>query len=233
MPVVASSAYDQAEDALNLARALMNDVAGVVFTDALLFPFLNSAYRELQRELAENGVNTLTEDMQLDLPLTNGVTPTTLSDVTTPQLPTDLVVPFMLWEQVTGSEDLFVPMEKVTGGLPNFQPSGYLRIWEWISDSINLVGATQPITVKIRYEKLLPQLMLGTDPIQIRASTDPLAYGVAALAARARGSRALAIDMASASEQAINQLIDINVRPEQYKGRRRMPYGYRRRIIYL
>jgi hypothetical protein len=34
----------------------VNDSAGVVFTDTLLMPLLNSAYRALQRELAENGV---------------------------------------------------------------------------------------------------------------------------------------------------------------------------------
>ncbi len=43
MPVVPTTAYSQSEDALNLARALVNDGAGVVFTDALLMPFLNSA----------------------------------------------------------------------------------------------------------------------------------------------------------------------------------------------
>ena len=59
MPVVPTTAYSQAEDALNLARALVNDSAGVVFTDTLLMPLLNSAYRGLQRELAENGVSVL------------------------------------------------------------------------------------------------------------------------------------------------------------------------------
>jgi hypothetical protein len=45
MPVVPTTAYAQAEDALNLVRALVNDSAGAVFTDTLLMPFLNSAYR--------------------------------------------------------------------------------------------------------------------------------------------------------------------------------------------
>ncbi len=53
MPVVPTTAYSQAEDALTLARALLNDAAASVFTDTLLMPFLNSAYRGLQRELAE------------------------------------------------------------------------------------------------------------------------------------------------------------------------------------
>jgi len=233
MPVVSTTAYDQAEDALNLARSLANDAAGAVFSDAVLMPFLNSGYRELQRQLAESGVSVLVSQQDVDLPLTNGVTSTEISDVSTPQLPTDLLVPHQLWEQASGSSDIFVPMEKITGGLPNFQPGNYLRMWEWREDTIQLVGATQEITVRIRYEKQLPALVFGTDPVQIRAAVDPLAYFVAAMAARSRGARALAEDMLLAAQAAIDKLIERYVRPEQFKGRRRRPYGYRRSVIYL
>jgi hypothetical protein len=89
MPVVPASAYAQAEDTLTLARALVHDTAGVVFTDALLMPLLNSAYRGLQRELAENGVSVLVEqqDIELDVNSATGVTNTELSNVSSPQLP--------------------------------------------------------------------------------------------------------------------------------------------------
>lgn len=233
MPVISTTAYDQAEDALNLARSLANDAAGAVFSDAVLMPFLNSAYRALQRQLAEAGVSVLIAQIDLDLPLTNGVTPTELNDGSSPQLPTDLLAPHQLWEQATGSSDIFTPMEKITGGLPNFQPSSYLRMWEWLTDSIQLIGATQEITVRLRYEKSLPALVLGTDPIQIRSSLDPLAYAVAGMAARSRGAQALAADMLSLAEAAVTKLIERYVRPEQFKGRRRKPYGHRSRIIYL
>ena len=233
MPVVSTTAYDQAEDALNLARSIVNDAGGAVFSDVVLMPFLNSAYRELQRQLAESGVSVLVGQQDVDLPLTNGVTTTKISDVSTPQLPTDLLAPHQLWEQATGSADIFVPMEKITGGLPNFQPGSYLRMWEWREDTIQLVGATQEITVRIRYEKQLPALVLGTDPVQIRSAVDPLAYTVAAMAARSRGARALAEDMLLAAQAAIDKLIERYVRPEQFKGRRRKPYGYRRSVIYL
>jgi hypothetical protein len=56
----------------------------------------------------------------------------------------------------------------------NLQPSTYLRLREWREDKINLIGATQSITVRARYEKILPQLTLGTDPVQIRSATDAL-----------------------------------------------------------
>jgi hypothetical protein len=238
MPVVPTTAYSQAEDALTLARALLNDSAGAVFTDALLMPLLNSAYRGLQRELAENGVSVLTEqqDIELDVNSGTGVTNTELSDVSSPQLPTNCLAPHMLWERVAANtSDVFVPMEKFMSGgsMLNLQPGTYLRLWEWREDKINLIGATQSITVRLRYERVLPQLVLGTDPVQIRSATDPLAFATAALAARSRGARALAQDLLATAQMGTENLIERYVRPEQAKGRRRMPYSYHRRTIYL
>lgn len=238
MPVVPTTGYSQAEDALNLARALVNDTAGAVFTDALLMPLLNSAYRGLQRELAENGVSVMIEQQDLDLETdpTTGITNTEISDASSPQLPSDCLMPHMLWERATANTtDVFVPMEKFTsgGGMLNLQPSSYLGLWEWREDKINLIGATQAITVRIRYEKLLPELTLGTDPVQIRAATDPLAFATAALAARSRGARTLAQDLLGTAQMATENLIERYVRPEQIKGRRRRPYSFHRRIVYL
>ncbi len=238
MPVVPTTAYSQAEDALNLARAMLNDSAAAVFTDTLLMPLLNSAYRGLQRELAEAGVSVLAEQQDLNFvpdPI-SGVTPAAISDTSSPQLPTDCLVPHMLWERATANmTDVFVPMEKFTSGgsMLNLQPSTYLRLWEWREDQINLIGATQSVTVRIRYEKVLPLLTLGTDPVQIRSATDPLAFATAALAARSRGARALAQDLLGAAQMATEKLIERYVRPEQVKGRRRMPYSFHRRVVYL
>jgi hypothetical protein len=238
MPVVPTTAYSQAEDALNLARALMNDSAGNVFTDTLLMPLLNSAYRGLQRELAENGVSVMAEqqDIELDVNGETGLTSSEISDVSNPQLPTDCLMPHMLWERATANTaDVFVPMEKFTsgGGMLNLQPGGYLRLWEWREDKINLIGATQAITVRLRYEKLLPLLAVATDPVQIRSATDALGFATAALAARSRGARALAQDLLGTAQMATEQMIERYVRPEQTKGRRRMPYSYHPRVLYL
>lgn len=238
MPVVPTTAYSQAEDALNLARALMNDSAGNVFTDTLLMPLLNSTYRGLQRELAENGVSVMAEqqDIELDVDADTGITNTEISDVSNPQLPTDCLMPHMMWERAAANTaDVFVPMEKFTsgGGMLNLQPSGYLRLWEWREDKINLIGATQAITVRVRYEKLLPLLTIATDPVQIRSATDALGFATAALAARSRGARALAQDLLGTAQMATEQMIERYVRPEQTKGRRRMPYSYHPRVLYL
>ena len=85
MTVVPTTAYAQAEGALTLE----NDTSGAVFTDTLLMPLLNSVYRGLQRELAQNGVSMLVEQRDIDLGVNSlaGVTNTELSDVSSPQLP--------------------------------------------------------------------------------------------------------------------------------------------------
>jgi hypothetical protein len=239
MPVVATTRYGTAGDVLDLARSMMNDPNAVLWTDAILFPLLNAAYRSLQEELAINGVSVMQATTAIDLPLTtlDGVTlapnPPQIADDTNPQLPTDLVVPYTLEEQATASDDLFIPMERITGPMPNFEPMGYLRIWKWETDQIELVGATQPITVRIHYERALAALSAESDPVAIPYATRSIAYEVAAFAARSRGARDLAMDMEQAASMTRQRIIERYTRASQYKARRKQPYGHHRRVIYL
>jgi hypothetical protein len=74
----------------------------------------------LQRELAENGVSLVVEqqDLDLELDLNSGTRATNLeiSDVSSPQLPADCLMPHMLWERATAStSDVCVPREKAAG----------------------------------------------------------------------------------------------------------------------
>jgi hypothetical protein len=55
MPVVGSSAYNTAGQITSLVRALLNDSQGNLFTDAVLLPYANSAYRKTQRALGNAG----------------------------------------------------------------------------------------------------------------------------------------------------------------------------------
>ncbi len=67
----------------------------------------------------------------MDVDPSTGVTPTELSDTSSPQLPTDCLCPHMLWERATANTtDVFIPMEKFMSGgsMLNLQPSTYLRL---------------------------------------------------------------------------------------------------------
>ena len=117
MPVVATTAHSQAEDALNLASAGERFGRRGLQRHILLIPLLNSAYRALLRELAENGVSGVVEqqDLELDLNSGTGATNLEISDVSSPQLSTDCPMPHMLWERAAANtSDVFVLMEKST-----------------------------------------------------------------------------------------------------------------------
>jgi hypothetical protein len=69
--------------------------------------------------------------------------------------------------------------------------------------------------------------------VHIRSATDASGFATAALAARTCGERALAADLLGFAQTAAENLINRLVRPEQRKGRRRKPCGYRSRVIYV
>src|ERR1700692_1929268 len=158
MPVVGSSAYNTAGQITSLVRALLNDAAGNLFTDGVLLPYANSAYRKVQRALASVQSGTfLSDDALLVVTAVSGVDASlqvSITDATAPpnQLPTDLLVPLKLWERANGSSDDFGEMNDLTthGGLPS-QPQGMeLEYWEWRADGLYFIGATQDTQIRLR-----------------------------------------------------------------------------------
>src|SRR6266853_2075959 len=116
MPVVGTTAYNTAGQITALVRSLLNDAAGNLFTDGVLLPYANAAYRKVQRALANVQSGTfLTDDKLLVIPAVTATDPSlqvAVTDATAPpnQLPTDLLVPLKLWERPAGSSDDFVEM---------------------------------------------------------------------------------------------------------------------------
>src|SRR6202521_1845705 len=99
MPVVGSSAYNTAGQITSLVRSLLNDAAGNLFIDGVVLPDASSAYRKVQRALAniQSGA-FLSDDVLLVVPAASAVDASlqvSLTDATAPpnQLPTDLLVP--------------------------------------------------------------------------------------------------------------------------------------------
>jgi hypothetical protein len=234
MPVVGSSAYNTAGQITSLVRSLLNDAAGNLFTDGVLLPYATSAYRKVQRALANVQSGTfLSDDVLLVVSAVSAVDPSvqvSITDATAPpnQLPTDLLVPLKLWERASGSSDDFVEMTDLTnhGGLPS-QPQGVnLEYWEWRADGIYFSGATQDTQIRLRYEKSYPDFVDATSPVLIRNAQEAIAYFTAAMAAAARGApQAARWDEAGAD--ALEDLLVRATQREQYSGRRRRPYTWR------
>ncbi len=207
---------------------------GALFTDPVLLPYLNSAYRKVQRALANIGQETfIVDDVLIVVPAVSAVDPSVqvvVNDSTAPpnQLPTDLLVPEKLWERRSGSSDNFQEMVDLSdhGGLPSQPQGSQLLFWEWRTDGLYFLGATQDNQVRIRYQKALPDLTDGSSTMLIRNAQDALAYFTAAMAGMARGSP-LAKDWDAAAIDALEDLIIRATQREQNTVRRRRPYGRR------
>src|SRR5690242_14359729 len=177
MPVVGSSAYNTAGQITSLVRSLLNDSQGNLFTDTILLPYANSAYRKVQRSLGNAGGGGFIQDdvllvvpavAQTDTSLQVSVTDATASPN---QLPTDLLVPVKIWERPNGSTQDFLEMVDLTqhGGLPSRVQDVTLSVWEWRADGIYFLGATQDTQIRLRYLKAYPDLTDATSPVLVRS----------------------------------------------------------------
>jgi hypothetical protein len=215
-------------------RSLLNDAQGNLFTDAVLLPHANSAYRKLQRALGNaGGGGFIQDDALLVVAAVAGVDTSlqvSITDATTPpnQLPTDLLLPLKLWERANGSSDEFVEMVDLTrhGGLPSRVQDVSLSVWEWRADGLYFLGATQDTQIRLRYSKAYPDLTDATSPVLIRNAQEAIAYATAALAGWARGSP-LAQKWDDAANDAIEDLIISAVKREQQSSHRRRPFSAR------
>ena len=234
MPVVGTTAYNTAGQITALVRSLLNDAAGNLFTDAVLLPYVNSAYRKAQRALANiQSGSFLTDDVLLVVTAVTQVDPSaqvSITDATAPpnQLPPDLLVPVKLWERASGSSDAFMEMTDLTDhdGLPSEPQALTLNYWEWRADGLYFLGATQDTQIRLRYQKSYPDLSDATSPVLIRQAQEVLAYAAAAMAGAARGApQAERWDAAAAD--ALEDLILRATQREQQTGRRRRPFSSR------
>jgi hypothetical protein len=234
MPVVGSSAYNTAGQITALVRSLLNDSQGNLFTDTVLLPYANSAYRKVQRAIGNAGGGGFIQDDVLLVVAAVTQTDTSLqvsiTDATAPpnQLPTDLLVPVKLWERPNGSSDDFLEMVDLSqhGGLPLRAQDVSLSVWEWRADGLYFLGATKDTQIRLRYVKAYPDLTDSTSPVLVRNAQEAIAYATAALAAWSRGSP-LAEKWDGAAADAIEDLVTAAVRREQQSARRRRPFSAR------
>ena len=207
---------------------------GAFYTDSVLMPYVNSAYRILQRKLENVGAPLFKNDEALlVVPAVSSPDPgvqVSITDATPPpnQLPTDLLTPTRIWERTNGSSDDFVEMTDLTdhGGLPS-QPQGQqLGYWEWRGDGLYFIGALVDTEIRLRYVRSLVDLVDGTSQFGIRNCSDALAYRAAASIGASRGNP-LAQGWSEEADDLTEDLIAEVTRREQNTGRRPRPYSRR------
>lgn len=249
---------------MDLVRSLVNDTQsgatatpgeGQIITDnpsisPFTQPFLNSAIREVYRELRNVGQPTLIKDNVIVSGLTPINSPTQGLGAYDPAvqvylgfggyfdgvsvngdllLPSDVITVERVWERQTGSNDLFIPMEQPQFGLPSrYQGVRFLE-WEWRNDNIWMVGSTQTNDLRLRYWASLPQffsqtLDFNSTYVPIIDCVDAIAYKTAAKYANMLGAPAAGDLKLEAAEQ-MRQLKLAQVRRSQAVNYQRPQYG--------
>lgn len=197
-------------------------VQGDVWSDVVLVPIVNKAYRKVQRRLEEAGSKTTTGETILAMAV--GIT--SLNDSSSPQLPSDFLAPRELMERITGSGSNFSQMSPVDR-LPSISQTGFNRVFTWYDESIAFLGATNALDVRLRYIKGLPAISDASSAIAIRGGVDAVATQTAFLAATSRGSPSSSV-FAAEFERDMKELLNLQAHARSYLPARRRPYNFRR-----
>jgi hypothetical protein len=212
MTQVQEGTYPIAEDVMNDARAFINDMlrttAGSILVDNAPFtPYLlNSAIRKTQRYLANNGLlsNVIDNFILSAIPVVGNQDPATQVSISAlgynngvntfsqPVLPPDLILPLALAQRQTNSGAQFSPMQPAKGPLMSRIPGPYFGEWEWRQDQLNMVGCTNVMDIRVRYEgrlaRISPTANFSQTTINIRDGEDALTSGLVMLYSFSRGA---------------------------------------------
>ena len=211
---------------------------------------MNSAIRELYRELRNVGQPTLLKDNVIISGLTpvnsvanglGGPNPAVqvylgfggyfdgLTINANLTLPGDMIYPEFVWERQTNSNDQFVAMSQTQMGLPSVYQSSRMSLWEWRNDNIWMLGSINTVDVRLRYWCTLPQffsqtLDFASTYVPIIDCTDAVAYKTAVKYATTLGSPGLA-DLKEDARDAMFQLKNGITRRQQSQYYGGIPYG--------
>jgi hypothetical protein len=215
MSVTATAIYTE-------ARALLNDTSAAIYTDAVMLPFINKAYDELQSIFNDNDIPVNAEDT---LVLTVPANTVTLSLTSTPALPADFMFPITLWERQQADNlqsDFMLMFARRT--LPKRDPDTYLIDWVWQGEVIKLIGATAITEVQIYYKKKLTAIASGATEVLITDAKTFLAERLAGMCSFYIGeNETRAATLQQAAELSADRLISRIVKMRQDTPVRRLP----------
>ena len=185
-------------------RTLMGDIgnagAGETYTDAVLIPFVQRAYRYAARYLRARGVGLLRRQ-STTIATTAGQS--AIGRSASPTYPVDLLRPLALRERLTGSGLAFQNMQPGQNNsfLPDFTGTTVtaFKIWDFRDDSILVPASTQNNDVQILYEAELPAVTIAADTLKIPDGLDALASLTAVYAAGSRDEQANAAALKAAA----------------------------------
>lgn len=190
-------------------RTLMTDIgnagAGETYTDAVLIPFVQRAYRFAARYLRARGVGLLRRQSST-VAVTAGQG--AIGRSVSPTYPADLLRPLALRERLTSSGLAFQNMQPGQNNsfLPDFTGSTVtaFKIWDFRDDNILVPVSSQNNDVQILYEAELPAVTVVGDTLKIPDGLDALAGLAASYAAGSRDEQANAATLMAAALQDLD-----------------------------
>lgn len=210
------------QNVINECRALLNDSGGVLFTDTLMIPLIDKAYRELQKAYADNGIQVI-DEISASVSVSANVT------FVDPQLAfpsEEFLLPIFIQERPSGStsEDDWVDMDE-RAWEPSESRQTTLDVWTWREQQIKLRGATVAREIKVRYLKALVALSAVGDILGIEGSQEFLASRASAIAAAVIGENMTRAEMLQEDATAAKEvLLSINAKKRQNIPIRRKRY---------
>lgn len=247
---VCNDAFAGATSTPGEGQIITNQISGTTTNNPFVLNLLNSSIRELYRKLRIVGGPMLIQDnyILIGLDVVSGpqgpanpdpTIQTFLDNVgywygnaydTALTLPSDLLMPLVLWERTSQTNDTFTPMQEQTDGLPPRNQNDRLTQWEWRSGRINFVGATTPRDIRIRYEGVFPQffassLNFSATYIPIQDCEDFVAYTTASKIVFALSNPAMAQALDAKAQQHLFDLRNQDVRRKQQVTYKRRPYN--------
>lgn len=202
-------------------------IQGDIYTDAVLLPFAQKAYRKVQERMRQAGSKTTTSEVII---LNFPVGATSLTDSTHPQLPVDFLAPRTLEERITGNPFFNPPMQPVDQ-IPSIAQGGYNGCYAWFEDGLYFIGATNELDLRLRYYVAFPAITDASSVLTIRGCLDAVSSWTAFLAGNSRGA-ANAVTFAQQFEDDMKDLLNMQAHARQYLPARRKPNNRGRGRMY-
>lgn len=212
MPLLASEVMDES------ASVYLNDAAKIRWPYPILLPYLKSAISELQQELESNDLPPIHE--------ISAVIPVAANTTVLP-LPNDFVFPVSLEERGQGGTR-FTPMDELHWE-PDADRGTELKNWVFREWKIQLLGATTPREVRLKYLRSLSTIDSEGSPIEVPTAKGFLAARTAGLASQFGGSATVRATNANDRAEYFKRLVISSITKRlQDKPVRRRGYKWRR-----
>lgn len=252
MPDFQQQAFPTMDEIMQLARSIAADTypgiagqQGRILTNTADFtlPYFNSAFRWIQRKLRQEGATFPIIDNWILPGVTPVVTPDTSVQVSisfagyfngtqmspVPRLPSNCQQLLNVSERGTGTNLPFAPMRQAQDGLPSRFQLARQGQWEWRQYQLNMVGATQTVDLRLRYQSGLPPLKVPATQfdqttVDILDCQDVIANHIVFMFAAARGAQDTKV-VTDARDDAMNDMANDWVRRSQSVVYRRQPYA--------